>query len=135
MSIVVYHSITHNNERFVEKLKSQNPDLNVVKMREYEINKDKYSDDKIHLITMTTGIGEVAPTADQFVKNYKDKIVSVCSSGNQNWGQYYGAAADIISSELDIPKFKVELSGDEVYAKNYLEFISSIDSNQVEVNL
>lgn len=129
-SIIVYHSITGNTKRFVEKIIGLTK-LNVIELKEYQEQvrcgrQVNLSNSNIHFITMTTGIGEVHKDAQEFISKYGDRIVSVCSTGNQNWGKYYCNAANIISDKLHIPKFKVELSGDEHFAQEYVNFINNI---------
>jgi protein involved in ribonucleotide reduction len=76
------------------------------------------------------GIGEVHEDSDIFVRENIDRIVSISSSGNQNWGRLYGIAADKLSEKYynsNIPIFKFELSGDEVQLTNYENLLTYIE--------
>jgi protein involved in ribonucleotide reduction len=134
--VVAYHSMTGNNERIINKLKLRQKTnglchefslLNNIS----DIDKVHGRDNvKIHLLTFTTGIGEVHEDSDIFVRENIDRIVSISSSGNQNWGRLYGIAADKLSEKYynsNIPIFKFELSGDEVQLTNYENLLTYIE--------
>lgn len=128
--IIVYHSITGNTERFIEKVKKVT-DIDVIELKEYlkQVRSGRHvnlSNSSIHFVTMTTGIGEIHKDAQEFIDEFGSKLISVCSTGNQNWGQFYCNSANLISERFKIPKFKVELSGDEYFASEYVKFINNI---------
>lgn len=103
---IYYDSRTGNVERFIQKLKSQR-DWHFLK-----ISQDLIPEGCGHLITYTTNFGEVPRSTFRFMERYGEKIKSVSSSGNMNWGQSFGLAADKIASQYQIPLLlKFELSG------------------------
>lgn len=103
---IYYDSRTGNVERFIQKLRLQR-DWHFVK-----ISQDLIPEDNGHLITYTTNFGEVPRSTFRFMESYGDRIKSVSSSGNMNWGQSFGLAADRISTQYQIPLLmKFELSG------------------------
>lgn len=103
---IYYDSRTGNVERFIQKLKSQR-DWSFVK-----ISQDLIPKGDGHLITYTTNFGEVPRSTFRFMESYGEKIKSVSSSGNMNWGQSFGLAADKIATQYHIPLLlKFELSG------------------------
>lgn len=103
---IYYDSRTGNVERFIQKLKLQR-DWNFIK-----ISPDLIPESNGHLITYTTNFGEVPRSTFRFMESYAEKIKSVSSSGNMNWGQSFGLAADKIASRYQIPLLlKFELSG------------------------
>lgn len=103
---IYYDSRTGNVERFIQKIKSQR-DWHFVK-----ISPDLIAENAGHLITYTTNFGEVPRTTFRFMESCGEKIKSVSSSGNMNWGQSFGLAADKIAAQYQIPLLlKFELSG------------------------
>lgn len=103
--IIVYDSKTGNVKRFVSKLPFLCFSVNDI---------DKVEEEYI-LITFTTGIGQCPDSTINFMeRNENHKLCKgVISSGNVVWGRRFGAAADIVSAEYNIPVlYKFELSGD-----------------------
>lgn len=105
--IIYYDSLTGNTKRFVEKVQRQRPDWEIVKIKP----KEKIEQPG-HLVTFTIGLGNIPLTTTVFVKNNKDHILSVSSTGNRNWGENFGKAADKLSRHYNIPfLMKIEMSG------------------------
>ena len=103
---IYYDSKTGNVDRFVHKLKAQTG------WPIQRISQDLSITHAGHLITFTTGIGQIPLSTGEFMKRNHEFIKSVSASGNRNWGQNYGKAADIVSAIYDLPVlFKFELSG------------------------
>ncbi len=98
---IVFDSLTGNTERFVNKISQTRPNWSCVKIKD-----DLKVDQPFHLITYTTGLGEVPPSTAQFVADNLDNLVTVSASGNRNWGQNYGLAADRISQQYNKPILK-----------------------------
>lgn len=125
---IYFDSNTGNVLRFINKLKEKffkmNLDIEIIKIDEFTI-----IDSKCHFITYTTGIGNVSKKTKSFLlNNYKlgntNKILSVSSSGNMNWGDKYGLAADKISRKFYIPiLMKFELSGTDLDVEKYINKI------------
>lgn len=121
---IYFDSKTGNVNRFVNKLKSKDSSLEIVK-----ITLDTIIDDKAHLITYTTKIGKVPDITREFlINNYKQNklkdLLTVSSSGNRNWGQYFGVSADLINQKFNTDiLMKFELSGTNMEVEEYLERI------------
>lgn len=120
--IIYYDSLTGNTKRFVEKVLKQRPDWEAFKIKPKEI-----IDRPGHLITFTIGIGNIPLTTTIFVKNNKDKILSVSSTGNRNWGENFGLAADKIAKHYKIPfLMKVEMSGLQNDVEDFIQKIEAM---------
>ncbi|MDD4514695.1 class Ib ribonucleoside-diphosphate reductase assembly flavoprotein NrdI [Massilibacteroides sp.] len=103
---IYYDSRTGNVERFIQKIKLQR-DWHFVK-----ISQDITPQGSGHLITYTTNFGDIPRTTFRFMEDFGEKIKSVSSSGNMNWGKSFGLAADKIAEQYHIPLLlKFELSG------------------------
>ncbi len=120
--IIYYDSLTGNTKRFVEKVKKQRPDWEIIKI----VPKEKIERPG-HLITFTIGIGNIPLTTTVFVRNNKDYLLSVSSTGNRNWGAHFGEAADKISKHYKIPfLMKVEMSGLQNDVEEFIRLVESI---------
>ncbi|GAA4806499.1 class Ib ribonucleoside-diphosphate reductase assembly flavoprotein NrdI [Olivibacter ginsenosidimutans] len=103
---IYYDSKTGNVDRFVHKLKAQTGWF------VQRITEDLSVSQPGHLITFTTGRGEIPESTAKFMQQNATFIKSVSASGNRNWGLNFGRAADIVSTLYDLPVlFKFELSG------------------------
>ena len=102
---IYYDSKTGNVQRFVDKIKKERPNWNFVKI-EPSMKIDKEG----HFLTFTTKIGEIPEKTIEFLENKDNKnyIKSVSSSGNMNWGIYFGVAADKINEKYNIPILTLE---------------------------
>lgn len=113
-STIIYDSRTGNVQRFVDKLKK------ISKFNILKVNEDLVLENPYHLVTYTTGIGEIPRRTKLFLlkeKNY-EKMLSVSSSGNKNWGKMFAKTADTISQKFKIPIcLKFELSGTDEEVK------------------
>lgn len=120
--IIYYDSLTGNTKRFVEKVQAQRPDWEIIKIKP----KEKI-DRPGHLVTFTIGIGNIPLTTTVFVKNNKDYILSVSSTGNRNWGENFGLAADKISKHYKIPMLlKIEMSGMLNDVEDFIRFVEAL---------
>jgi len=116
---IYYDSKTGNVDRFVHKLEAQTGWFI------QRISEDLSVSHPGHLITFTTGRGEVPTITDQFMKQNYELIKSVSASGNRNWGQNYGRAADKVAALYQLPVlFKFELSGS---MRDVQQFINKIN--------
>ncbi|QES87941.1 class Ib ribonucleoside-diphosphate reductase assembly flavoprotein NrdI [Rhizosphaericola mali] len=120
--IIYFDSLTGNTKRFVEKVKKERPDWTIQK-----ISSNLQINQKGHLITYTIGIGNIPISTTQFVKKNKDFLLSVSSTGNRNWGDNFGLAADKLSKHYNLPiAFKLELSGTNADVKSYIEILEKL---------
>lgn len=118
---IYYDSKTGNVQRFVDKIKKERPKWNFVKI-EPAMKIDKEG----HFLTFTTKIGEIPEKTIEFLENEDNKnyIKSVSSSGNMNWGIYFGVAADKINEKYNIPiLMKFELSGTMIQVKYFIDYV------------
>lgn len=116
---IYYDSKTGNVDRFAHKLMAQTG------WRICRISEDLSISQPGHLITFTTGKGEMPVVTNKFLKQNHDLIKTVSSSGNKNWGPNYGRAADTVAAIYELPiLFKFELSGS---AYDVQQFINKIN--------
>lgn len=117
--IIYYDSKTGNVQRFMEKIKDERSDWEIIK-----INPDLEAKEDGHFVTFTTKIGEVPETTAEFLKKNSKYIKSISSSGNMNWGVYFAVAADKIKEEYKIPVcMKFELSGTNREVKHFIDYV------------
>lgn len=122
--IIYYDTLTGNTSRFTRRLMKLDSSID---LRSVDDLSKASSSERAHLLSYTTGIGEVPKSTLRFYASYPGTILSVASTGNRNWGLLFGATADKLSEWLSVPKFKIELSGDTQVAKEYLEFIGGLE--------
>lgn len=121
--IIYYDSKTGNVQRFMEKIKDERPDWEIIK-----INPDLEAKEDGHFVTFTTKIGEVPETTAEFLKKNSKYIKSISSSGNMNWGVYFAVAADKIKEEYKIPVcMKFELSGTNREVKYFIDYVEKFN--------
>lgn len=100
---IYYDSLTGNVRRFVERLPFEAENIAEVQVDVKE---------PFVLITYTTGFGNVPPSSAEFLHLNGDYLIGVASSGNRNWGNNFGKAADRIALVYNVPiLLKFELSG------------------------
>lgn len=117
--IIYYDSKTGNVQRFMEKIKDERPDWEIIK-----INPDLEAKEDGHFVTFTTKIGEVPETTARFLEKNSKYIKSISSSGNMNWGVYFAVAADKIKEKYNIPVcMKFELSGTNREVKHFIDYV------------
>jgi len=118
MTWIYYDSKTGNVERFVNRLKLE---------RDWSIQKINDSFQPLHaghLITYTTGFGEVPLSTLRFLEANREMIKSVTSSGNKNWGPNYALAATKIAAQFKLPVLmRFELSGTMADIQQFIENI------------
>ena len=123
MKIIVY-SLTGNCKRFVDMCEIPEEDVIYLQDIDYDVNFDYI------LITPTFGFGEVPVAVSKFLKENYKHLTGVVGSGNKNWGERFANAAEIISSEYNIPLLmKIELHGSKKdiseFKKIYLESVKN----------
>ncbi len=115
---IYYDSKTGNVERFVNRLKNE---------RDWIIQKigGGYEPTQPgHLITYTTGFGEVPLSTMHFLQQYSHLIRTVSCSGNKNWGPNFALAASKIATEFNLPVIlQFELSGTRDDIEQFIEKI------------
>ncbi|EDM36724.1 ribonucleotide reductase stimulatory protein [Pedobacter sp. BAL39] len=118
MTCIYYDSKTGNVERFINRLRLQ---------RDWDIQKiDQISQplQEGHLITYTTGIGEIPAATLRFLEENSSMIKSVSSSGNKNWGPNFAMAATKIAAKFKLPVLmQFELSGTGEDIRKFIENI------------
>jgi len=118
---IYYDSKTGNVERFINKLKGQR-DWTIQKIDETLLITNPG-----HLITYTTGIGDIPASTLRFLELNNALIETVTSSGNKNWGANFAIAATKISAAFKLPVLlQFELSGT---SKDLQKFIDNIEGN------
>lgn len=116
---IVYATLTGNTERFIKKIAVLRPDWKFVK-----IEPCLKLTDKFHLLTFTTGVGQVPPIVEAFLAENHDKILSVTACGNMNWGDNFAKAGDVIAEQYNVPLLmKYELAGNQVAAEKLIKVI------------
>ncbi|MEM5028986.1 class Ib ribonucleoside-diphosphate reductase assembly flavoprotein NrdI [Priestia sp. WB3] len=121
--LITYESLTGNVQRFVDKI-TNNKYLNVEKITEDMLITEPF----IH-ITYTIGFGEVPKLTQIFIHNNKELLRGICSSGNKNWGNNFGLAADKIANQYNVPiLLKFELAGTNSDVAKFLQEVKFIDN-------
>lgn len=119
MARLVYASLTGNTERFIKKIADLRPDWNFTK-----IEPGLKLVDSFHLLTFTTGIGQVPLMVETFLAENHAKMLSVTACGNMNWGKNFAKAGDTIAAQYNVPLLmKYELAGDHATAKKLIKII------------
>jgi len=115
---IYYDSKTGNVERFMNRLKMHR-DWNMMK-----IDDSVQIEHAGHLVTYTTGFGEVPLSTISFLNNNSHLIKSVSSSGNRNWGPNFGLAAIKIAADYHLPMLmQFELSGTMADIQQFIDKI------------
>lgn len=110
--IVYFSSSTQNTHRFVESLGLPSERIPVSPR---EFLKVSYP----YVLVVPTyaggdGLGAVVKPIKRFLNDEGNRklLRGVISGGNRNFGEYFGYAADVISSKCNVPiLYKFELSG------------------------
>lgn len=115
---IYYDSKTGNVERFVNRLQIE---------RNWHIQKIGNGFEPVHpghLITYTTGFGEVPLSTLCFLEKHKELIQTISCSGNKNWGPNFALAATKIAAEFTLPVLlQFELSGTKKDIQHFIEKI------------
>lgn len=119
--LITYESLTGNVQRFVDKI------TNNKCFRAKKITEDTMITEPFIHITYTIGFGEVPKLTQEFIHNNKELLRGICSSGNKNWGNNFGLAADKIANQYNVPiLLKFELSGTDSDAAKIIKMINNI---------
>lgn len=121
--LITYDTLTGNVQRFINKITNNNYS-NVKKITEDTMITEPF----IH-ITYTIGFGEVPKLTQIFIHNNKELLRGICSSGNKNWGNNFGLAADKIANQYNVPiLLKFELAGTDSDVATFLQEVKFIDN-------
>ena len=113
-----YDSKTGNVQRFISKV------IQITGWQAHKIEDGLELQETGHLVTYTTKLGCVPDKTKIFMDHHAEKIHSVTSSGNRNWGRNFGLAANKVSEDYDIPlAMKFELSGTMEDINQFIEII------------
>lgn len=116
--LVVYDTMTGNTKRFVDKLPNQ---FECCHISEYD------GISNFILITYTINFGEIPNTTQAFLNKYSNKLLGVSSSGNKNWGGYFGIAANKIATKYNVPLIsKFELQGTQSDINKFIERVDEV---------
>ncbi|WP_088549456.1 class Ib ribonucleoside-diphosphate reductase assembly flavoprotein NrdI [Paenibacillus aquistagni] len=112
---IIFDSKTGNVKRFVGKLD----------MECTQITPELEIEEPYILITYTTGFGQAPQMTKDFLSRNGRLPLAVASSGNMNWGNNYGRAANLIAEQYGVPVLmKFELSGTQ---KDVVRFKQGVD--------
>ncbi|SMG50754.1 class Ib ribonucleoside-diphosphate reductase assembly flavoprotein NrdI [Paenibacillus aquistagni] len=112
---IIFDSKTGNVKRFVGKLD----------MECTQITPELEIEVPYILITYTTGFGQTPQMTKDFLSRNGRLPLAVASSGNMNWGNNYGRAANLIAEQYGVPVLmKFELSGTQ---KDVVRFKQGVD--------
>jgi len=111
--LVAYDSRTGNVQRFIDKLQG----IPLVKVSDGLLVTEPFI-----LVTYTTGFGQVPETTLEFLESNNKYLQGVASSGNRNWGDNFGVAADKIAALYSVDVIsKFELSGTSMDVEIFVE--------------
>lgn len=117
--VIYFDTKTQNVARFVNKL------LEHGNFELIDINSQEHFDRPGHLVTYTTGSGQIPVTTEYFMSRNNQLIHSISSSGNRNWGSNFGIAADKIADQYSIPVLiKFELSGFDEDVTSFIDMMA-----------
>ena len=117
--VIYFDTKTQNVARFVSKF------LEYGNFELIDINSQEHFDKPGHLVTYTTGSGQIPVTTEYFMSRNNHLIHSISSSGNRNWGNNFGIAADKIAEQYSIPVLlKFELSGLDGDLTSFIDMIA-----------
>ena len=116
--LIVYDSFTGNVKRFVDQL-----NMRCIKLTDNLTINEPYI-----LVTYTFGFGQPPESTMKFLSNNYQYLRGVASSGNKNWGAYFGKASDIIADKYNVPSImKFELSGTSKDREYFLQEVIKFD--------
>nr|MDF9460610.1 class Ib ribonucleoside-diphosphate reductase assembly flavoprotein NrdI [Bacillus pumilus] len=117
--IVYFYSLTGNVRRFIAKI-----DLGG---QAREIKTGEVVEESFVLVTPTYDFGQPPATVSEWLKDNGDLMVGVVASGNRNWGDGFGAVADVIAELYDVPVIvKFELAGTEEDVRQFTERVKAL---------
>lgn len=119
MVTIAFASLTGNTKKFVARLTGLRPEWQFI-----ELKPDLQLDQPFHLLTYTTGLGDVPYGVSEFLKLNQAKLLGVSACGNLNWGPNFAIAADKIAEQYQVPiLLKYELAGNQAVAEQFINKI------------
>lgn len=121
--VLFYDTMTLNTEKFAKKVNKKYPQINICDIRAINSNFGYYKtignvpmEIEAHLVTYTIMQGEVPKSTLQFLEEngWKDRIKTISSTGQKNWGSdLFAVAVDEVNKLYpNIEKgLKIELQG------------------------
>jgi len=117
--LIYYDSLTGNVKRFTEKLNRKSK----------KIEEGLLVNTPFIFITYTTGLGKIPDNSTRFLQNNRHYLKAVASSGNKNFGTYYGMAANLIAREYNVPVLSTfELSGTPTDVEYFIKEVEKIET-------
>ncbi|MGO0707830.1 class Ib ribonucleoside-diphosphate reductase assembly flavoprotein NrdI [Bacillus velezensis] len=116
--LIAYYSLTGNVRRFVAK----------TGLAAVEIKPSLMIAEPFVCVTGTYGFGQVAGTVSDFLANNSEYLAGVAASGNRNWGDNFGKAADVIAAQYGVPAVgRFELAGTDADVRQFIERVNALD--------
>ncbi|AWM47459.1 class Ib ribonucleoside-diphosphate reductase assembly flavoprotein NrdI [Bacillus amyloliquefaciens] len=116
--LIAYYSLTGNVRRFVAK----------TGLAAVEIKPGLMIAEPFVCVTGTYGFGQVAGTVSDFLADNSEYLAAVATSGNRNWGDNFGKAADVIAAQYDVPIVgRFELAGTDAEVRQFIERVNAHD--------
>lgn len=117
--IVCFYSLTGNVRRFISKTGLGG--------QAREVKTGEVVEEPFVLVTPTYDFGQPPATVSEWLKDNGDLMVGVMASGNRNWGDGFGAAADVIATLYNVPVIgKFELAGTEEDVQLFTERVKAL---------
>lgn len=117
--IVYFYSLTGNVRRFIAKTGLGG--------HARELKTGEVVEEPFVLVTPTYDFGQPPATVSEWLKDNGDWMVGVAASGNRNWGDGFGAAADVIATLYNVPVVgKFELAGTEEDVQLFTERVKAL---------
>lgn len=114
--LIVYDTMTGNTRKFVHKLPYE-----CCHISEYD------GISPFILVTYTINFGQIPTNTEEFLKVHHNKMIAVSSSGNKNWGGYYGISANKIATKYNVPIIsKFELQGTNKDISHFIERVDEV---------
>lgn len=102
---IIYYSMSGNTKSFVERFETEG--YGVLSLAEVKEVNDPYV-----LFTPTYSFGEIPKPVTDFLERNSAQLKAVVSSGNRNWGAFFGKAGELIQAKYGVPLLhKFELRG------------------------
>lgn len=125
--VIYYDSKTGNVERFIAKVSA------ITNWTCIKITSTTSVSDFGHLVTYTTRIGSIPDSTSVFIKENREFVLSVSSSGNMNWGDNFARAADRVSEKYNIPVLvRFELSGLARDVNNFIQKVKEYANKKMD---
>lgn len=116
---VYFYSLTGNVRRFIAKTGLGG--------HAREIKTGEVVEEPFVLVTPTYDFGQPPATVSEWLKDNGDLMAGVAASGNRNWGDGFGAAADVIATLYNVPVVaKFELAGTEGDVRQFTERVKTL---------